>query len=47
MKEYIKDAVIYQIHLRAFTKEGTIAAAEKYGLDAFIFDWYYYEEHYG
>lgn len=30
MKEYIKDAVIYQIHLRAFTKEGTIAAAEKY-----------------
>ncbi|MBR2440865.1 MAG: hypothetical protein IKB25_11760 [Lentisphaeria bacterium] len=30
MKDYVKDAVIYQINLRVFTKEGTIAAAEKF-----------------
>ena len=28
--EEVKDAVIYQINLRVFTKEGTIAAAEKF-----------------
>lgn len=30
MKEYVKDAVIYQINLRVFTKEGTFSAAEKF-----------------
>ena len=30
MKDYVKDAVIYQINLRVFTKEGTFAAAEKF-----------------
>ncbi len=28
--EIVKDAVIYQINLRVFTKEGTLAAAEKF-----------------
>ena len=28
--EEVKDAVIYQINLRVFTKEGTFAAAEKF-----------------
>lgn len=29
-QEIVKDAVIYQINLRVFTKEGTLAAAEKF-----------------
>ncbi|MBO4490268.1 MAG: hypothetical protein J5944_02785, partial [Lentisphaeria bacterium] len=28
--ELIRDTVIYQINLRSFTREGTLAAAEKY-----------------
>ena len=28
--EEVKDAVIYQINLRVFTKEGTFVAAEKF-----------------
>ena len=28
--ELVKNAVIYQINLRVFTKEGTLAAAEKF-----------------